>query len=67
MKAVVEDQFNVPLEDAELLAEVELSANLIIAGNQSDGPLPRGEVDRILGVTPCRPSGRRRSVSRRAS
>ena len=49
---VVGDQLNVPLEDAELLAEVELTTNLIIAASEADDALPQAEVDRLLGVTP---------------
>lgn len=44
------DPFDVELEDADLLAEVELTATLIAAANQSDGPLPVGEIDRLLGL-----------------
>jgi hypothetical protein len=47
---VVDDQLNVPLEDAELLAEVELTTNLIIAASESDDSLPQAEVDRLLGL-----------------
>jgi len=46
----MDDQLNVPLEDAELLAEVELTTNLIIAASESDAVLPQDEVDRLLGV-----------------
>jgi hypothetical protein len=49
---VVDDQLNVPLEDAELLAEVELTTNLIIAASESESPLTQDEVDRLLGVEP---------------
>ena len=49
---VVEDQLNVPLEDAELLAEVELTTNLIIAASESEATLSQAEVDRLLGVEP---------------
>jgi hypothetical protein len=52
---VVGDQLNVPLEDAELLAEVELTTNLIIAASEADARLPQAEVDRLLGVTPATP------------
>ena len=45
------DQLDVPLEDAELLAEVELTTNLIIAASASDEPLSQEEIDRLLGVT----------------
>ena len=46
----MDDQLNVPLEDSELLAEVELTTNLIIAASESDIPLPQDEVDRLLGL-----------------
>ncbi len=46
----MEDQLNVPLEDAELLAEVELTTNLIIAATESES-LSRERVDELLGVT----------------
>ncbi len=46
----MDDQLNVPLEDAELLAEVELTTNLIIAATESDESLSQDEVDRLLGV-----------------
>ena len=49
---VVDDQLNVPLEDAELLAEVELTTNLIIAASESDAALAQEEVDRLLGLDP---------------
>jgi hypothetical protein len=49
---VMEDQLNVPLEDAELLAEVELTTNLIIAASESEASLPQEEVDRLLGLEP---------------
>ena len=47
---VMDDQLNVPLEDSELLAEVELTTNLIIAASEADAPLPQDEVDRLLGL-----------------
>jgi hypothetical protein len=47
----MDDQLDVPLEDAELLAEVELTTNLIIAASESDTMLPQAEIDRLLGVT----------------
>jgi hypothetical protein len=49
---VMEDQLNVPLEDAELLAEVELTTNLIIAASESETSLPQEEIDRLLGLEP---------------
>lgn len=44
------DPFDVELEDADLLEEVELTTTLIAAANQSDGPLPAAEIDRLLGL-----------------
>lgn len=49
------DPFDVDLEDDELLAEVELTADLIVAANQSDERLSSEEIDRILGVRPRSP------------
>lgn len=46
------DQFDVTLEDADLLGEVELTTNLIIAASESDEHLSQGEIDAILGVAP---------------
>ncbi len=44
------DQFDVSLEDADLLGEVELTTNLIIAASESDEHLSAEEIDEILGV-----------------
>jgi hypothetical protein len=46
----MDDQLNVPLEDTELLAEVELTTNLIIAASATDEPLSQADIDRLLGV-----------------
>jgi hypothetical protein len=46
---VVHDQFNVPLEDAELLGEVQLLTDLIIAATDAAGPLEELAIDRLLG------------------
>ena len=46
----MDDQLDVPLEDAELLAEVELTTNLIIAASESDSTLTQREIDRLLGL-----------------
>lgn len=45
------DQLDVPLEDLDLLAEVELVTALMAAANNSTHALTRSEIDRILGVT----------------
>ncbi|MCL2542156.1 MAG: hypothetical protein FWE71_06800 [Nocardioidaceae bacterium] len=44
------DQFEVELDDDDLLSEVELTTNLIIAATAADDRLPQEEIDRILGV-----------------
>jgi hypothetical protein len=46
------DQFDISLEDQDLLVEVELTTNLIIAASEADGPLGQDEIDRILGILP---------------
>lgn len=51
----VHDQFDVTLEDSDLLGEVELTTNLIIAASEADEHLSVDEIDRILGVP--RPRG----------
>lgn len=48
----VYDQFDVTLEDSDLLREVELTTNLIIAASEADHRLTTEEIDRILGVVP---------------
>jgi hypothetical protein len=53
----MDDQLNVPLEDSELLAEVELTTNLIIAATESESALPQEAIDRLLGVEPRPVSG----------
>ena len=49
------DPFDVRLQDDELLDEVELTANLIVAANQSEAQLSVFEIDQILGVLPPKP------------
>jgi len=49
----VHDQFDVTLEDSDLLHEVELTTNLIIAASESDGALTLEQIDAILGVIPA--------------
>lgn len=48
----VHDQFDVTLEDSDLLGEVELTTNLIIAASEAEEHLSLDEIDRILGVLP---------------
>ena len=49
------DQFDVTLEDSDLLHEVELTTNLIIAASEADGPLTIEQIDALLGVVPVQP------------
>ena len=44
------DQFDVSLEDSDLLVEVEMNTNLIIAASESDDVLTQEQIDAILGV-----------------
>ena len=48
----VHDQFDVTLEDSDLLGEVELTTNLIVAASESEDHLTVDEIDEILGVVP---------------
>ena len=45
------DQFDVSLEDHDLLEEVELTINLMAATTGFAEPLPLQDIDRFLGVT----------------
>ena len=54
------DQFDVTLEDDDLLGEVELTTTLIIAASESDEHLSPEEIDQLLGVTPKPPLPRPR-------
>jgi hypothetical protein len=46
------DQLDVPLEDSELLEEVEMVSTLILAASENEERLDQDEIDRILGVQP---------------
>ena len=46
----VQDQFDVTLEDSDLLGEVELATELIIAASESAERLSTAEIDRLLGI-----------------
>ena len=47
---LVRDQFDVTLEDSDLLGEVELTTNLIIAASESEDHLSDDQIDSILGI-----------------
>ena len=55
----MDDQLNVPLEDAELLAEVELTTNLIIAASESDDHFARTRSTGCSDLIPSPEQGRR--------
>jgi hypothetical protein len=46
----VNDSLDVEVHDSEVLAEIELMTNLIIATSESEGPLPQQRIDEILGI-----------------
>jgi hypothetical protein len=54
--STVPDQFDVSLEDSDLLGEVELTTNLIIAASETEEHLSSAEIDEILGVVPQPPA-----------
>jgi len=41
---------DVNVHDTEVLDEIEMMTNLIIATSESQGPLTQAEIDAILGV-----------------
>ena len=53
------DQLDVPLEDSELLEEVEMVSTLMLAASENDERLDQAAIDRILGVAPPAADGRR--------
>ncbi len=44
------DQLDVTVHDTEVLDEIEMMTNLIIATSESAGPLAQVQIDSILGV-----------------
>jgi hypothetical protein len=54
-RVTMHDQFDVTLEDGDLLGEVELTTTLIIAASESDDHLSQEEIDHLLGVNPRKP------------
>ena len=45
------DLFDVPLEDAVLLEEVELISALMIAASEHEEHLDQSEIDQLLGLS----------------
>ncbi len=52
------DQFDVSLEDDDLMGEVELTTTLMIAASESDEHLTPEQIDRLLGIDPGRETPR---------
>jgi len=46
------DRLNIDVYDDELRAEIELVADLIVAANESTGPLPQSDIDALLRLRP---------------
>jgi hypothetical protein len=46
----MKDRLNVHLHDGELLAEIDLVGELMIAAAESDAPLRDETIDEVLGV-----------------
>lgn len=44
------EPLDVRLRDEQVLHEIELTSNLMIAASEREGPLPQCLVDRILGL-----------------
>ena len=51
------DQFDVDLQDEDLLEEVELIATVMVATTDSDEHLSQAQIDDILGVVPAPRTG----------
>ena len=54
---VPSDQFDVSLQDEDLLEEVELIATVMVATTDSDEHLSQAQIDDILGVVPAPRTG----------
>jgi hypothetical protein len=46
----LDDRLDVQPHDAEVLEEIELISNLMIAASEAAGPLPQDAIDAILGL-----------------
>ena len=53
----MDDQLDVQPHDQEVLDEIELISNLMIAASEASGPLPQSDIDTILGVPAQRRPG----------
>ena len=48
------DRLDVEVHDGELQAEIRMVGDLMVAANESDGPLCREAIDAVLAVRPGR-------------
>ncbi|HEX2177390.1 MAG TPA: hypothetical protein VHG70_15915 [Nocardioidaceae bacterium] len=46
----MDDRLDVQPHDEDVLEEIELTSNLMIAASEADGTLPQSAIDTILGV-----------------
>jgi len=46
----LDDRLDVQPHDADVLEEIELTSNLMIAASEAAGPLPQDMIDMILGL-----------------
>jgi len=46
----VNDRLDVSVHDEDVLAEIELTSDLMIAASEHEGPLTQEQVDSILGL-----------------
>jgi hypothetical protein len=46
----MDDRLDVQPQDDDVLEEIELISNLMIAASETSGPLPQSAIDTILGV-----------------
>jgi hypothetical protein len=54
----VNDQLDVTVHDNEILVEIDMMTNLIIATSESEEPLSQQRIDEVLGVAPTIPRAR---------
>ncbi|MGI8614513.1 MAG: hypothetical protein ACR2KL_11305 [Nocardioidaceae bacterium] len=46
----VSPELDLRLRDDEVLSEIEMTSNLMIAATEADGPLSQASIDEILGL-----------------
>ena len=50
------DELEVDLQDAELISEITLVTDLIVAATESVGPMSQETIDRLLGIVAVHPT-----------